>query len=1158
VSCPTDEELTALLEGRAPPAERLAIGRHVASCEGCRRLLGELGQTDGDPLSDLLVGRSTSEYVLASPLGSGGMGVVYRASDLQLGRTVAVKLLSPPADPGEAVSSTPDVALSDFVEARFMREALITARLQHPSIIPVYQGGRWSTGEPFYAMRIVGGRSFRDVVADAQSLNERLALLPHLIAVAEAIAYAHSEGVIHRDLKPDNVLIGPFGETVVVDWGLAKDMRVAADDEVRVVGAPDRTTSDQTLGGTVLGTPAYMPPEQANGSPVDERADVYALGALLYFMIAGVSPYGGEVPADVVRQVIAGPPRRLLSYDKRTPDDLLAIVDKAMARDRSHRYRNGTELASDLKLLQAGQLVAATRYSTLALTKRWMNRHRAPLLTAAALLSVLVVMLIVGVRRIVADKRAAQARGDRLVLANARAALLRDPTAAIAWLKAYPRNAADWLDAHGIALEAASLGVARHVFRRDQSFASGDYSDDGSSFVSAGPNRTIVITRLSDGRPTAALNDAGDAFQIRFAGADKVVFVNLGDPALHLWRIGETLSTALRGHADIIRALAISSHDKAVATGSDDGTVRLWDLAAKSSRELIRHSGRVTGVRFSEDGHRVFSAGYDGAVRFAELQTGKVGLLVDQRVALTALAASADDRVLACSTVDGSIRWVDLETKAEGSYRAHEGSAVNDVDVSHDGRFIASAGENNTVVLYDREARHSLTLVGHTQPVDSVSFSSALGLLASAARDGNIVLWRLDGTVRQVLRGHAFTTHAHFSADGTSIASLSADKTTRVWSVGPEGSEVLPAGSDHILKVVFAPDGSSLATSTRDGTIRVWTGNHSRMLSDHSVEAYALTYSGDGRWLISGGLDGAVRAWELSSGAERLLAERCGSISTLTAERNSSRIAAASADGRIRIFDLATGDVQLRDGHHGAVRRVAVSAQGDLLASASSDGTIELWNSAGEVLRVLSGHRGQVINLEFAPDGQTLASTGTDRTVRIWQVRDGSSRLLAAPAFFLIPLHFSPDGKWLAAAGQGDVVRLWQLPLGTTFDLAGHTDQILRLAFSPDGALLATASFDHTVRVWSLQTKLPVAILPHNSCVMDCAFEPSGARLATVTADHVLKLWSRPFDRGVPTSPDALGAWLEEQTTAGIDAREQPSTPVPRLNLSGTGADDRR
>src|SRR6185369_427542 len=242
---------------------------------------------------------------------------------------------------------------------------------------------------------------------------------------------------IHRDLKPDNVLIGQFGETVVADWGLAKDIRASATDaDEQLTEWPSPPSGGQTLGGTILGTPAYMPPEQARGSAVDERADVYSLGALLYFMVAGNAPYSAEDPAGIVRGVLSGPPPSLAG--RLIPADLIAIVEKAMARDPAARYRDAGELATDLKRLQAGQLVAANRYSTVALTRRWMRRHRGPLLTAAALSVVLVVMAVVGVRRIIAEKRIAQARGDSLILANARAAIPADPTAAVAWLKAYP------------------------------------------------------------------------------------------------------------------------------------------------------------------------------------------------------------------------------------------------------------------------------------------------------------------------------------------------------------------------------------------------------------------------------------------------------------------------------------------------------------------------------------------------------------------------------------------------------------------------------------------------------------------------------------------------------------------------------------------------
>jgi serine/threonine protein kinase len=281
------------------------------------------------------------------------------------------------------------VTPSSTLEARFLREALITARLQHPSIVPVYQAGRWPTGEPFYAMKLLSGDSFKGVVEQRRSLEQRLGLLPHMIAVAEAIAYAHSEGFIHRDLKPSNVLIGRFGETLVVDWGLAKELKVSSHPTDTSLEELPRRDGDQTLQGTVLGTPAYMPPEQAQAAIVDERADVYALGALIYFMLAGVPPYSGDSAAEIVSQVLAGPPPPLARRQPDAPSDLQAIVQKAMARQPDQRYRHAGELAEDLKRFQTGQLVGAHQYSSLSLIKRWLGRNRALVLTAGLLLAAL-------------------------------------------------------------------------------------------------------------------------------------------------------------------------------------------------------------------------------------------------------------------------------------------------------------------------------------------------------------------------------------------------------------------------------------------------------------------------------------------------------------------------------------------------------------------------------------------------------------------------------------------------------------------------------------------------------------------------------------------------------------------------------------------------
>jgi tetratricopeptide (TPR) repeat protein len=298
------------------------------------------------------------------------------------------------------------VALKQLLDAgpgwlrRFEREAAVTSRLQHPSIVPVYEAGRLPTGEPFYAMKLVSGRTLRDLIDERTAPQERLALLPHALAMADAVAYAHGHGIIHRDLKPGNVIVGAFGETIVIDWGLAKDLRAGPVDEPagQVEGDPERTAW-----GTVIGTPAYMAPEQARGHPVDERADVWALGATLYHLLSGRPPYAGTSEA-VLASVKTRQPEPLARIEPSVPHELAALVDKAMARDPALRYPSARELAEDLRRFQAGQLVGAYRYSFGALAARWMRRHRSILGVVAAALVVLAVAAGVAVRRIVAER----------------------------------------------------------------------------------------------------------------------------------------------------------------------------------------------------------------------------------------------------------------------------------------------------------------------------------------------------------------------------------------------------------------------------------------------------------------------------------------------------------------------------------------------------------------------------------------------------------------------------------------------------------------------------------------------------------------------------------------------------------------------------------
>jgi serine/threonine protein kinase len=311
--------------------------------------------------------------VLDREIGHGGMGRVFAGRDLRLNRTVAIKMLR-----------TQDAALA----VRFEREVKLAARLQHPGVVPVYDAGFWPSGEPFLVMKLVLGQSLARVIRDADTRADRLALLPQVIAAAEAVAYAHDQGIVHRDLKPSNILVGAFGETVVVDWGLAKDLRANAAESGSPSPLPSpasgRGGSDlspsrgagDTATGAVVGTPSYMSPEQAAGQPVDPRADVYALGAILHYVLAGMPPQSTP----------------LVSLEPRLPSDLLAIVDKALAADAARRYPSAFELADDLKRFAGGQLVAARRYSPLARAGRFARQH--PVAIGAAVAAVIAALTL--------------------------------------------------------------------------------------------------------------------------------------------------------------------------------------------------------------------------------------------------------------------------------------------------------------------------------------------------------------------------------------------------------------------------------------------------------------------------------------------------------------------------------------------------------------------------------------------------------------------------------------------------------------------------------------------------------------------------------------------------------------------------------------------
>src|SRR5262249_8542795 len=357
---------------------------------------------------------SPDRYHIMGEHGRGGLGRVSRAHDRELGRDVAIKEL---------------ISRNSTDKIRFLREALITARGEHPGIVPVHEAGRWPDGTPFYAMKLVSGRSLRDLIAERPTVDQRIGLLHHVIAVADAIAYAHGRNIIHRDLKPGNVIVGDFGETIVIDWGLAKDIKAPDDSNsgTLIGSVPERTSDDElTAAGRGLGTPAYMAPEQKRGESVDQRADVFAIGAMLWELC---SPRK-TLPANPVQR------HRMLRRSG-IDRDLVAIIDKALDPDPAGRYRDAGALAADLKAFKSGARVGARSYSLYATLAHWTRRHRALALSVTTAIVLAATGTVMYVRNIAAERDRADGalhdarhERDRARLSEAAQLLESDPNRA--------------------------------------------------------------------------------------------------------------------------------------------------------------------------------------------------------------------------------------------------------------------------------------------------------------------------------------------------------------------------------------------------------------------------------------------------------------------------------------------------------------------------------------------------------------------------------------------------------------------------------------------------------------------------------------------------------------------------------------------------------
>ena len=526
-------------------------------------LLGDTAGAGAAPALERLPTAHGGRYTTADELGRGGLGRVLRVHDKALERTIAVKELIRHDEP---------------TQRRFVREVLITARLQHPAIVPVYEAGRWEDGAPFYAMKLVKGRTLGDAIDRAGDLAARIALVPAVLAVADAVAYAHSERIIHRDLKPGNVLLGDFGETVVIDWGLAKDLW--GHDLTR--SSEMSSKADET---GAMGTPAYMAPEQTSSGVVDERADVYALGAMLYHVLAGAPPHQGKNLPDVFRRIAEGDIVPLAERVPGVPTDLAAIVTKAMRLRPSDRYPSAREVADDLRRFQTGQLVAVHRYTVRERLRRWVSRHRAITAVVSAALILLVVGGAFSVQSILRAERRADAQ--RRVAEENRGA------------------AEDLLDFMLVDLNQKLQQVNRVALLDSVARRARAYYESRPATTPA-DRRRRALARLNIGTVLLAQNDtAGALAELEGARStlEELAAATPGDPDIQRIRsqVYERIGTVKRAQGDAVAALeayrtALAIDLRQLENDGDVNVLRAIALDRDRIANVLRSQGDTAGA----------------------------------------------------------------------------------------------------------------------------------------------------------------------------------------------------------------------------------------------------------------------------------------------------------------------------------------------------------------------------------------------------------------------------------------------------------------------------------------------------------------------------------------------------------------------------------